>query len=252
MESEAEDRMATKLKTNPPTAASAYQDWASAVHIFYSANPAASGNPQTFYASSPSLASFVWGTETPGSGIQHSSIFSHGSAFSRQAKPTRDGTARNVEGEDKVSEGGSSGTSDKGASATENCKESGGEESSTNRIDDDAARLASINSHGKININGQKRQIPEDFKGADESEERRQKRKQSNRESARRSRERRQKECESLARLAAELNAHNGGLRAEVDQLHAECGRVGAENASLMEQLKALYGANVLSAFEGD
>ncbi|XP_078441723.1 uncharacterized protein LOC144711613 isoform X2 [Wolffia australiana] len=222
MESEAEDRMATKLKTNPPTAASAYQDWASAVHIFYSANPAASGNPQTFYASSPSLASFVWGTETPGSGIQHSSIFSHGSAFSRQAKPTRDGTARNVEGEDKVSEGGSSGTSDKGASATENCKESGGEESSTNRIDDD------------------------------ESEERRQKRKQSNRESARRSRERRQKECESLARLAAELNAHNGGLRAEVDQLHAECGRVGAENASLMEQLKALYGANVLSAFEGD
>ncbi|CAA7404261.1 unnamed protein product [Spirodela intermedia] len=83
-------------------------------------------------------------------------------------------------------------------------------------------------------MNGQKKPVPDDFKGMqDEHEEKRQKRKQSNRESARRSRERRQKECEGLARQVAALNTHNADLRSEIDQLYAECKRIGAENASI-------------------
>ncbi|MQL82761.1 hypothetical protein Taro_015242, partial [Colocasia esculenta] len=60
------------------------------------------------------------------------------------------------------------------------------------------------------------------------------------------------KECEDLSMQVAELNTQNGDLRAEIDQLNMECKKLEAENASIVEELKQLYGPSVLAATEGE
>ncbi|KAM0943635.1 putative transcription factor bZIP family [Dioscorea sansibarensis] len=100
---------------------------------------------------------------------------------------------------------------------------------------------------------GRKTVVPEQQWMQDERELKRQKRKQSNRESARRSRQRKQKileECEDLARRVDQLNNENNALRSEIEQLNKDSKELELENASIMEELKRLYGPNVLSEFE--
>ncbi|KAK4349585.1 hypothetical protein RND71_032340 [Anisodus tanguticus] len=76
----------------------------------------------------------------------------------------------------------------------------------------------------------------------DETELKRQKRKQSNRESARRSRLRKQAECDELAQRADVLKEENASLRAEVNRIRSEYEQLRAQNASLKERLGEVPG----------
>ncbi|CAA6667429.1 unnamed protein product [Spirodela intermedia] len=247
-------RTSADSQTTSPT----YPDWASAMQVFYAGGPAASGTPQVFYSPPPSLPPFVWGTQ--------SETVANGE---KEAKPPEGTDSGPTKASDRGPDNGGMGV---GAQLIN--ESGGEESSKTSREDDLSASakggydqifpvslalsFPAASSHDGVHpwssfcagignmekqgillnpataMNGQKKPVPDDFKGMqDEHEEKRQKRKQSNRESARRSRERRQKECEGLARQVAALNTHNADLRSEIDQLHAECKRIGAENASI-------------------
>lgn len=84
----------------------------------------------------------------------------------------------------------------------------------------------------------------------DEREQKRQRRKLSNRESARRSRLRKQAECDELQVTVETLNDENDSLRKELERLSAERQKLSNENSSLVGELTQLYGEDAVSALK--
>lgn len=81
----------------------------------------------------------------------------------------------------------------------------------------------------------------------EDHELRKDRRKQSNRESAKRSRLRKQQECEKLQALAVKLKNETSMLKDELTRLSEECGKIGHENKSLMDELAKMYGPEAIS-----
>ncbi|XP_054781066.1 G-box-binding factor 3-like isoform X2 [Prosopis cineraria] len=75
-----------------------------------------------------------------------------------------------------------------------------------------------------------------------ERDQKRERRKQSNRESARRSRLRKQAETEELARKVESLTSENITLKSEINRLTESSGKLKMENETLMEKLKNARG----------
>ncbi|XWS54629.1 hypothetical protein CRYUN_Cryun10bG0105200 [Craigia yunnanensis] len=80
----------------------------------------------------------------------------------------------------------------------------------------------------------------------DDSELRKQKRRQMNRESAKRSRFRKQKECEKLQARIEALKADSSTLCKELESLSEECGRIDDENKLIKEELVQMYGPGII------
>ncbi|XP_022749135.1 G-box-binding factor 1-like isoform X4 [Durio zibethinus] len=81
---------------------------------------------------------------------------------------------------------------------------------------------------------------------SDDSELRKQRRRQMNRESAKRSRFRKQQECEKLQARIEALKADNSALCKELGSLSEECGRIDTENKLIKEELVQMYGPGIV------
>ncbi|KAK9164089.1 hypothetical protein Syun_004991 [Stephania yunnanensis] len=79
----------------------------------------------------------------------------------------------------------------------------------------------------------------------DEREQKKLKRKQSNRESARRSRLRKQEECEQLQTSVDRLNNENETLKKNIKELSEKCEVLSNENAAIRAELERSFGADI-------
>ncbi|KAH7575115.1 hypothetical protein JRO89_XS02G0050300 [Xanthoceras sorbifolium] len=84
----------------------------------------------------------------------------------------------------------------------------------------------------------------------DESELRKERKRQYNRVSAKMARLRKQEEVQNLRAIVKELKAESSMLKDELLSLCNECGKLKDENDSIVEELKQIYGVDAVSSLE--
>ncbi|XP_024924421.2 G-box-binding factor 1 isoform X1 [Ziziphus jujuba] len=86
----------------------------------------------------------------------------------------------------------------------------------------------------------------------EEHDQRKERRKQSNRESAKRSRCRRQEECRKLQGTAEDLAKETSNLRAGIMRVSKECRKLKKENKSIMKGLEKMYGPDAVGDLKAE
>ncbi|KAH7513356.1 hypothetical protein FEM48_Zijuj12G0191400 [Ziziphus jujuba var. spinosa] len=86
----------------------------------------------------------------------------------------------------------------------------------------------------------------------EEHDQRKERRKQSNRESAKRSRCRRQEECRKLQAKAEDLAKETSNLRAGIMRVSKECRKLKKENKSIMKGLEKMYGPDAVGDLKAE
>ncbi|XP_060671917.1 G-box-binding factor 1-like [Ziziphus jujuba] len=86
----------------------------------------------------------------------------------------------------------------------------------------------------------------------EEHDQRKERRKQSNRESAKRSRCRRQEECRKLQAKAEDLAKETSNLRAGIMRVSKECRKLKKENKSIIKGLEKMYGPDAVGDLKAE